>query len=58
MTIPDTGPERPGGMTSDTRQMAEDDVHHALQGEGPRGRVLFAIGAVVVIGVLVWLLLR
>jgi len=58
MTMPDTGPERPGGMTSDTRQMAEDDLHQALDGKGPRGHILFLIGAAVVIGVLLLLLLR
>lgn len=58
MTLPDTGPERPSGMASDTRQMAEDDARAALEGGGPRGHVVFLIGAVVVIGVMLWLLLR
>ena len=46
MTMPDTGSERPGGMASDTRQMAEDDARAALEGEGPKGHVVFLIGAV------------
>ena len=58
MTMPDTGPERPGGMASDTRQMAEDDARAALHGDGPRGHVVFLIGAAIVIGVMLWLLLR
>jgi hypothetical protein len=58
MTMPDTGSERPGGMASDTRQMAEDDARAALEGEGPRGHVVFLIGAAIVIGVMLFLLLR
>jgi hypothetical protein len=57
MTLPDTGPERPRGLASDTRQMAEDDTRRAL-GEGPRGHVVLLVGSAIVIAVLLWLLLR
>ena len=57
MTLPDTGPERPGGLSSETREMAEQDVMEAL-GSGPRGRVVLIVGALIVIAVLVWLLVR
>lgn len=58
MTLPDTGPERPGGMASETRQMADDETHAALHGGGPRGHVVLLLIAVLVIGVMAWLLLR
>ena len=58
MTLPDTGPERPGGMASDTREMADEDAHNALHGGGPRGRVVLILGAAIAIGVMAWLLLR
>jgi hypothetical protein len=61
MTLPDTGSERPGGLASDTRQMAEheiDQVRMEVLGTGPRGRVVLVVGALIVIAVVVWLLVR
>jgi hypothetical protein len=57
MTLPDTGPERPGGLASDTREMAEQDRMEVL-GSGPRGHVVLIIGSLIVIAVLIWLLVR
>ena len=62
MTLPDTGSERPGGLTSDTRQMAADELDAQLReealGSGPRGRVTLLIAALIVIAVVVWLVVR
>ena len=38
MTLPDTGPERPGGLASDTREMADlDKMDDAVDEGGPAG---------------------
>lgn len=58
--MPDTGSERPGGMTSDTREMtelSEADTRAAL-GAGPRGSVVLLCSALIVIAVVIWLLVR
>ena len=58
MTIPDTGPERPGGLASDTREMAELDRMDRIEGEGPRGRVVGIVALLIVIAVTVFLIVR
>jgi hypothetical protein len=62
MTLPDTGSERPGGLASDTRQMAEHELEAQIRqdalGSGPRGRVTLLVAALIVIAVVVWLVVR
>jgi hypothetical protein len=60
MTLPDTGPERPGGLASDTRQMAEvDKIEVTDEGSGgPHGSVVIVVAVLVIAAVALVLLLR
>ena len=58
MTLPDTGPERPGDA-SETREMAElDRVELMGDAGGPRGSVVIVIAVLVIAAVVLVLVLR
>ena len=56
MTLPDTGPERPPGSASETRELTQQPPRDL--GDGPRGWVVLVLAALVGVVVVAVLVLR